>query len=256
MFILLGKHDLINVWIWFQATECRLLNNHFMATIYSQGKAEVSPPSMNQAMWSSPIMDSELNEHVFKGINSAMVSTHASDGSPLEGGLLRMPQKHVNIDHVPWEERIKHSKPESQCLPLSLVSFPQHWRNPIPDGLPCVLAEVLCSLGHTQKGNTKPSFEIADCTGRLPSSQVWLKHLWERELQRTQCNLSKERNLSSLFNYSETGKGASFSKEQTLHKTCPFSPFEGSVTWDSICSISRRKLFPEQMPMFYVYCIC
>lgn len=90
MLILLGNHDLIHVWLWFQGTECRFLNKYFMVTIYSRGKAELSPPSMIQAVWYSPIMDSDLNEHVFKCINSAMVITQAGR-SPLGGNSLGCP---------------------------------------------------------------------------------------------------------------------------------------------------------------------
>lgn len=103
MLILLGNHDLINVWLWFQGTECRFLNKYFMTTIYFQEKAELSPPSMTQAVWYSPIMDSDLNEHVFKRINSAMVITQAGR-SPLGGNSLGVPQKRVNINHVPGKQ--------------------------------------------------------------------------------------------------------------------------------------------------------
>lgn len=89
---------------------------------------------------------------------------------------------------------------------------------------------------------------------QLPSAQVRLK--WEQELQRIQRHTSREKNLPSLFSYSDRRKGTSFPKEQMPHETWPLNPSEGPVTCDSICGISRGKLFPEQMPMFYVYCIC
>lgn len=184
-----------------------------------------------------------------------MVITHAG-GSPLEGRLFGMPQKHVNLDEVLWEERITHRQTWGQYLPMSLVRFPQHWGNPIPDSLPYLLAKVLLFTWTHSKGKHKTVIwnsrmhRATSLGAGLAEASVGTGAA-ERAVQHKQG----EKPFYPL-QLLRSGEGASFSKEQMLHKTCPLNPFEGSVTCESICSISRRKLFPEQMPMFYVYCIC
>ena len=103
-----------------------------MATIYSQGKTELSPPSKIQAVGYSPIMDSDLNEHVFKCIDLAMVITHAGR-SPLAGELFGVPQKCVNIDHVPGKKDFTQTN-LGASLPPSLVRFPS--TGAIPSQIP------------------------------------------------------------------------------------------------------------------------
>lgn len=140
-FILLGKHDLINVWVWFQATECRLLNNYFMASIYSQEKAELSPPSIIQAVGCSPIVDSEPSGHVFQYINPVMVTHTHSQVSTREEMLLQAPEACDYRSCTPERKNKAQTKPGSQCLPPSQLRFPQHRRNPILHPLPYRLAD-------------------------------------------------------------------------------------------------------------------
>lgn len=77
-------------------------------------------------------MDSDLNEHVIKRINSAMVITQAGR-SPLGGNSLGVPQKRVNINHVPGKQNFTQTN-LGASLPPSLVRFPS--TGAIPSQIP------------------------------------------------------------------------------------------------------------------------
>lgn len=119
--------------------------------------------------------------------------------------LVEMTEKHLDINHVLWrvsEEEKEHEEQReentretgTQSLPSrSPVSFLQHKKTPIPNSLPQMPpAPVLFTLTHS-KGKYKTVILSSNTASRAvqpPSVQVWLKHLWEKGLQRIQSDIS------------------------------------------------------------------
>lgn len=151
-------------------------------------------------------MYSEQNKHLFKCINIIMITTRRETLlDPPEACLYRS----CALD--------RKNKPQTK-LRDGVLHWAQSgfltWVNPCPSPVPYMLAELLCFTLIHSKEKHKTVIEIVSHTVELSSAQVWLKHLWEQGLQRIQWNLSKEKNLSILFNYSKMRKEHHFQRNK------------------------------------------